>query len=633
MLYRLLTVLTTSACFGGVVHAQEVPAKLAANAAAPDLLADDVAKFGAMFKRGFFDEIISNVNQKIETLPADARDSPDPRLLYFRGLARYKLGWLDGAKADMLVAQQADVGEVGDGWSAGWVLSFIKKRALFVPPQMEELRDGERVMFRMHTSDLKENAELVRTLLAEVYRANRQVVGQDVEATTVYVFENYQQFVDYYKAFFATAGPNQWSAASARGNILFVTLRDSEGVLRARDDRQFFKALVDQEYNLVLRRRMRGENAPVGPSTQAVAPDALADDLAKFGTMFERGFYDELIFNVNQKIEALLTEQRATPDPRLLYFRGLSYYKLGWFPEAKADLLVAQQAGLSFLPGGFGVKWALNYIEERTPLLPSQVEEIRDGERVTFRMHNSGMEGGTVMVMAMLPEAYRISRAMFGSDTAASTVYVFEDYQQFLAYYKKVYEGKNPGSWYAALAQQGVMWISLRDTEDVLRAREDRVAFKTTVVHEFNHAMLSRLMGRTVLPRWFVEGLAQVAGAQVNPTYDSGKQRTLKRLFANNALLPIDKLDDYESFAEQTELGISMRKEGERAGAPDPYAQGYGMTKYLLDNISTAQLQNFLNRVRETDDFKTSFGDEFGFSLDQFYQGWKADTARRLATQ
>lgn len=134
-------------------------------------------------------------------------------------------------------------------------------------------------------------------------------------------------------------------------------------------------------------------------------------------------------------------------------------------------------------------------------------------------------------------------------------------------------------------------------------------------------------------PAWFTEGLAQIAGAQVDPNFDSSDQQTLKRLFANNALLPVETLSDYDSWGKQTEIGIAMGKGDDAAFAPDPYAQGYGMTKYLLDNITTAQLQSFLNRNRESRDFYGAFKDEFGMTTEQFYELWKRDTAQKLAAQ
>ena len=346
--------------------------------------------------------------------------------------------------------------------------------------------------------------------------------------------------------------------------------------------------------------------------------------------MFKRGFFDELIYHVNQKIEASPADKRASPDPRLLYFRGLAYFKLGWFERAKVDLIVAEKAGVAEIEPGWGANWVLYYIKQRTPVLPPKMEEIRQGERVLFRMHSFGMENGTVFVKALLPEAYRVSRQMFGTDVEATTVYVFDDYAQFAAYYEK-HTGEKHSGWIDALTIGDLVLISLSDQEGTSLARDDRDFFKTTIVHEINHALFHRLMGWAEPPSWFVEGLAQVAGAQVSQDYVASKQQRLNRIFRNNVLLPIEKLEDADEFYAQTELGVTMSKGRDRDKAPDPYTQGYAMVKYLLDNISTPQFQSFLNRVRESNDFKGSFANEFGMTTAQFYEKWRADTARQLA--
>lgn len=361
--------------------------------------------------------------------------------------------------------------------------------------------------------------------------------------------------------------------------------------------------------------------------------DPLAEDLRDYVALYKRAFFDELISKINLTIEALPVAERAQPDPRLLYLRGLARYKLGWFELAKPDLLAAQQAKVTGLQEGLGPDWVLSYIKKRDGFLPPKVQEIRDGDRVLFRMHYYGMEDGTATVMAMLPEAYRISQQMFGADVEATTVYVFDNYEQFVAYYKAFEETQGPGSWYAAITIGDLVFISLRDTNGELRARDGRDFFKTTIVHEYNHAMFHRLMGFSPQPSWFVEGLAQNAGAQVDPNYDAVKQRILKRLFQNHALLPLDTLGDNDAFAAQVELGLRMEKGNDGQFAPDPYAQGYGMTQYLLNNISTAQLQSFLNRVRESKNFDGSFATEFGFSVEQFYEMWKRDTSQKFAAQ
>lgn len=193
---------------------------------------------------------------------------------------------------------------------------------------------------------------------------------------------------------------------------------------------------------------VRAQEAATPPAqvvTIDIAIDPLADDLAKYGVLCERTFFDELFFNTNQKIEAASADKGEKPDPRLFYFRGLASYQLGWFAESKADLTKAQEAGIISLPGGYGTALTLEAIEQQTPLLPPNTQEIRQGNQVIARVHYFGMKNGAASVLALLPQAYRISRDMFGSEVPATTVLVFDTFEQFSAYDKAAAGGHTSG--------------------------------------------------------------------------------------------------------------------------------------------------------------------------------------------
>lgn len=223
----------------------------------------------------------------------------------------------------------------------------------------------------------------------------------------------------------------------------------------------------------------------------APAPDPLADDLKAYGVLLESGFNDELIYKINRKI----AEMGGTPDPRLLYYRGLAYYRFGWFPEAKADLEIAQRAKIVELPGGFATALALNGLKRFALFMPPKMEEIHRGERVLFRMHYFHMEGGTATVQGLLPTAHRINSEMFGSDLEATTVLVFDTYEQFLAFNKVLTGNDKPGSWVWAKSWCNFVLISLQFPDGSSASLDHRDPFVSTIVHEINHAMLYRLMG------------------------------------------------------------------------------------------------------------------------------------------
>ena len=373
--------------------------------------------------------------------------------------------------------------------------------------------------------------------------------------------------------------------------------------------------------------------APATAAT-APAPDLVARDLEKYRLMFKRGIYGEVLADINQKIAALPTDKRANPDPRLLFVRGMAYYHLSWFREAKADLLVAQKADIHRLVSKSFVQRILQKIDNLTPLLPPNMREIRDGERVIFRMHSFATEGDAATVAQMLPDAYRINRQIFGQDVEAIPIFVFDNYDRFSAFYRK-YNGAAPSSWEWAVTTGTLVQISLRNKKNVAIARYNRPFFYGAIVHEVNHAMINRLMGNAKFPPWFKEGLAQVVEVQVKPDFDADKQRRIAHLFQDDkkGLLPIEKLRKNKFFFDQVELGVTLRKSGKRAGAPDPYAQSYGLMKSLLSDFSTAQLQSFLARVRKSDDFDGSFAAEFGMTTAQFYEKWKAKTTRELTAR
>ena len=379
---------------------------------------------------------------------------------------------------------------------------------------------------------------------------------------------------------------------------------------------------------------VRKTPAPAMPATTPVtasAPGALAKDLARYNVMFQDCHYDELLVNVNGQLAALPADKRAYSTPYLLYVRGLTHYRLGWYKEAKADLLIAQKAKVGGSLAKARLKQTLQNIEDRTPLLPPNIRGIRDGERVTFRMHSFAVGSDAAMVAEMLPTAYLINRQIFGKDVEATTILVFDKYDQFSAFQRQIHNGKAPREgWYPAVTTGPVVQISLRDKKDV---RKNAPGIHGALVHEVNHAMINRLMGKAPLPQWFKEGLAQIAETQVYPRFDASRQKRIARLFQNNGkgLLPMGKLKQSVCFREQVDLGIAMRKEGAGAGAPDPYAQSYGMMKYLFTNFSTPQLQSFLRCVRASNDFDDSFAAEFGLTPEQFYQKWKTETARMAA--
>ena len=364
-------------------------------------------------------------------------------------------------------------------------------------------------------------------------------------------------------------------------------------------------------------------SAPLVQSAQA--PDPLAPVLTQIARDFKRGFYDDVI----RRADEIIGDEQKNADPRLLYWRGLTFYQLAWYPEAVADLKRALQGGVQIQNGGFATEVALDKIARIEPFVPPQQRAVESGGQTVFRVHYVSQSAGTSAAIACLAPAYRASAQLFGADVAATSVYVFDNYAQFAdCFTARV--GRAPESWVAAVTIGNVLYIPLRNRAGESTPDTNPDFFRSMVAHEFNHAMLRRLMGTAELPKWFTEGLADYAGGQVVPGDVAANDYAIKRLFAANALVTPTQLEYPATFGAHTGLGAQLGDAGAGIIAPSPYQQSYHMMRYLLSNMKRDDLPEFLNLVRDNDSFSRAFAQQFGATVPEFYQSWYRDSASRL---
>jgi hypothetical protein len=316
-------------------------------------------------------------------------------------------------------------------------------------------------------------------------------------------------------------------------------------------------------------------------------------------------------------------------DPRLFYWRGAAAYEIGWLGMAEADLMRAR--AILMEAGGPVTEEALSAIQKIKTLTPPRVREVRSGGFVVFRVYYMRSDAVTSAIIDMLPTAYQVSRSMFGSDVIETPVYIFDNYQQFYQFYV-TRSSRPPGSWVRAAGERGTFYFTLQDATGKVSFDPKDNDLRSTVAHEFNHVLLHRAMGTAdrELPKWFTEGLAMVAGAQVVPEDITRNERVVARLFAGNALTDPQILENPTSFRDHTEIGKAVREQGGGQVAPSPYAQAFHMTRYLLRRMKPDQLPQFLNRVRDKRNFPEVFQEEFGMTLPDFYRQWEQDTRQAL---
>ncbi len=373
---------------------------------------------------------------------------------------------------------------------------------------------------------------------------------------------------------------------------------------------------------LLLAPAARAQMAP--PSARsAVAPDPLLPALSQMSADFERGFYDDVI----SRADELIGDGTRPADPRLLYWRGLTFYQLAWFPEATADLQSARAQNVELLAGGFAASVALDKMERVQPFVPPQEFAVNNGGQTVFRVHYVSDDAATKAAISCLAPAYRTSAKLFGSDVLATSVYIFDTYAQFADCFNARI-GRPPESWIAAVTINNVLYIPLRDRKGEATTASNPDFFRSMVAHEFNHAMLRRLMGTAELPKWFTEGIADFAGGEVVPADVAMNDYQIKRLFQANALLAPTQLEYPKTFGAHTGLGAQMGDAGAGIAAPSPYQQSYNMTRYLLSNLKRDDLPDFLNLVRDSNSFSRAFAQQFGATVPEFYQSWYQQAAR-----
>ena len=263
------------------------------------------------------------------------------------------------------------------------------------------------------------------------------------------------------------------------------------------------------------------------------------------------------------------------------------------------------------------------------PFVPPQTRAVESGGGVVFRVHYVSDDAATRATVAGLAPAYQASANLFDTDVLATSVYIFDTYEQFADCYR-ARVGRAPESWVAAVTIGNVLYIPLRDRRGASTPATNPDFFRSMLAHEFNHAMLRRLMGTAELPKWFTEGLADFAGGQVVPDDVKVNDYDIKRLFTANALVTPTQLEYPNTFGAHTGLGAKLGEAGAGLVAPSPYAQSYHMTRYLLSGMKRGDLPIFLNAVRDNNSFSAAFAHQFGAGVPEFYQSWYTDTARTV---
>ncbi len=228
-------------------------------------------------------------------------------------------------------------------------------------------------------------------------------------------------------------------------------------------------------------------------------------------------------------------------------------------------------------------------------------------ESKNFRLYGNANEKeirGVATNLEQFREAFRrIFPKVKSSSAIPTSVIVFKSDKSFRDF-KPVDENGKRADWVAGYFQSGedVNYIAL-STEG------EKAATYQTIFHEYIHFLVNNDLGRSNIPAWFNEGIAEY---YEQFTIENDQKVTLGALDNNNLLLlQQNKLIPFDTFFNID--NYSLHRQG-NDGVGLFYAQAWALTHYLIQSNNGArnpQLSKFLNLLLAGKPPKEAFGEAF----------------------
>lgn len=199
-------------------------------------------------------------------------------------------------------------------------------------------------------------------------------------------------------------------------------------------------------------------------------------------------------------------------------------------------------------------------------------------------------------------EVFRIAFPAAKIDTVPTVVIVFKDESTYNPFRSKA---RNIRGYFSSGNDSNYITMLLSDF--------DRETFEI-IFHEYVHSVIDANFGRSGVPRWFNEGIAQYYQTfQISDDKSRVKlgvrhADNLRQLQGDNRLVPMWNLFN----------SIDFRRHGNSGTLKDVfYPQSWVFVHYLLQNGKSADLDKFLNLVLSGTPLKAAFVESFRTTLEQ----------------
>ena len=359
----------------------------------------------------------------------------------------------------------------------------------------------------------------------------------------------------------------------------------------------------------------------------AGAQNAFPEESARISYVINAGDFEGAIAQATD-----IMNRAGTADPSLIYLRGYAKWHICWFGDALTDL--KPLGDFRPQPGWPAASELVQEIEGMKALAPVNVEEVKEGGHILFRVYYDEDNDWTKAIRKLLPRAFAIGSQLYGVKIYETAVFIFKDAGTWQKFRNIRFKNKL-GSWSWAAGSEGMLMFCRTDANGKARA-EDTTGdyFRGTVVHEYSHALMHRLISNTVIPAWIDEGFAVFSESQIAPKNIEKNDQAMKRCFQEDTLLSLKEMT-----APATFYGMVEKEDGKRQTTPaaaysgtDGYQQGFYMVRYFLLNTTDAQRRQFVRVYNDSKKIDKAFPEVFHISVEDFYAAWKADGAKGLPT-
>ena len=329
-----------------------------------------------------------------------------------------------------------------------------------------------------------------------------------------------------------------------------------------------------------------------------LASAAKASSPTELFMLVDRGRYDTVIQKVTQDLK-----NSPVRDPQEIYLRGFCYYYTSWYAAAEADL---KPLG-DYSPRE---KWPkaselVAKIEDVLRAAPTNVREIKSGDRVLFRVY---YDKDTELMQTFLEELVKARAdvcAFYGSELPATVVFIFDDDKACNAFLNAHWAGSS------VVRAEGVMGTLCGGSLTLRTHGPERVGGVGFILrHELSHALHRDLVGSAYIPTWFEEGVAQVCGALGNPKLTDENEGAVLQLAKEGRWLPLAAITGVKSFAAPENLPVS-------------YSQAFAMTRYMIFHYGKeTMLKLFLQDLGEGYGVDLAFENSLGVDQAGYYDLW-----------